>query len=99
VPDVPGRGERVMSGKHHQTTTPWWRRLGRRPPVEKPRRLLAEMVDVTGVAHWVTREAFEQGLGERTGFYVVVCGRRIAVASMVTPPERSCWSCQEARAC
>ena len=92
--DVPGRRVRVMSGKHH--TPPWWRRLGRRPPAEKPRRLLTEMVDGVGLAHWVSREAFEQGLREGTGCYVVLCGRRIAAASMVTPPERSCRSCQEA---
>ena len=42
---------------------------------------------------------FEQGLREGTGHFVVVCGRRIAVASMAAPPERSCWPCQEARAC
>jgi len=97
VRDVPGCGVRVMSGKHHKTKTPWWRRVGRRPLAEKPRRLLTEMVDGAGLAHWVTREAFEQGLCEGTGCYVVLCGRRIAAASMVTPPERSCWFCQEAR--
>ncbi|MBV9448238.1 MAG: hypothetical protein JO345_20325 [Streptosporangiaceae bacterium] len=47
----------------------------------------------------MTSEAFEQGLREGTGHFVVVCGRRIAVASMAAPPERSCWPCQEARAC
>lgn len=61
--------------------------------------MLAEMVDGAGVAHWVSREAFEQGLDEGTGFYVVLCGRRIAVASMAAPPERACWPCQEARTC
>ncbi|MBV8540604.1 MAG: hypothetical protein JO364_08640 [Pseudonocardiales bacterium] len=56
----------------------------------------------TGVEHWLTPEAFEQGLREHTGCYVVLCGRRIAVASMVTPPGPSCLPCQqawEARAC
>ncbi|MBV9011655.1 MAG: hypothetical protein JO272_06315 [Pseudonocardiales bacterium] len=60
---------------------------------------MAEMVDGTGLAHWVTREAFEQGLREGTGCYEVLCGRRIAAASMAAPPERSCWSCQESRTC
>lgn len=95
--DVPGRREHVMSSKHHKP--PWWRRVGRRPQADKPRRLVTEMADGAGWAHWVTSEAFEQGLREGTGHFVVVCGRRIAVASMVAPPERSCWPCQEARAC
>jgi hypothetical protein len=86
-----------MSGKHHKT--PWWRRLGRRPQGEKPRRLLTEMVDGAGLAHWVSRAAFEQGLREGTGRYEVLCGRRIAAASMVTPPERASWPSQQAPAC
>jgi hypothetical protein len=65
-----------MSGKHHKT--PWWRRLGRRPQGEKPRRLLTEMVDGAGLAHWVSREAFEQGLREGTG----------RCCSIMLPPER-----------
>jgi hypothetical protein len=86
-----------MSGKHHKL--PWWRRLSRRPPVSTPRPLMTEIVDGAGWAHCVTREAFEQGLREGTGYFEVLCGRRIAVASMAAPPERSCWPCQEARAC
>ena len=78
--DVPGCGVRVMSGKHRKTKTRWWRCVGRRHQEQKPRRLLTEMVDSTGLAHWVTHEAFDQGLRERTGHYLVLCGRRIAVA-------------------
>lgn len=85
-----------MSGTHHQL--PWWRGGGRRAQPSKPRLLVSEMVDDTGVARWVTRKAVEQGLGEATGCYEVVGGRRIAVASMLTPPQRCCWGCQQARA-
>jgi hypothetical protein len=77
-----------MGGKHHKP--PWWRRLGRQRQVEKPRPWMAEMVDGAGVAHWVSTDAYEQGLRERTGFYVVLCGRRIAAGSMAAPPERAC---------
>jgi hypothetical protein len=51
----------------------------------------------TGLEHWVTPEAYEQGMREGTGFYVVLCGRRIPVASMVTPPGPCCLPCQQAR--
>jgi hypothetical protein len=85
-----------MSGRHSPPR--WWRRLGRRTPVEKPRPLMPQLVEgATGVEHWLTPEAFEQGLREHTGFYLVLCGRRIPVASMVTPPGPSCLPCQQAR--
>lgn len=54
-----------MSGHHHKP--PWWRRVGRRPQASKPRPPVTEMVDGAGWAHWVTSEAFEQGLREGTG--------------------------------
>jgi hypothetical protein len=83
-----------MNGKHHKP--PWWRRVVRRAPAEKPQPWMAEMVDGAGVAHWVSPEAYEQGLRECTRFYMVLCGRRIAVGSMTAPPERAYCSCQEA---
>lgn len=85
-----------MSGKHHKLR--WWRRLGRRPQETKPRWLVTAMVEgSTGLEHWVTPEAFEQGMREGTGCYMVLCGRRIAVASMAAPSGPSCLPCQQAR--
>lgn len=83
-----------MSGKHHKP--PWWRRLrtsGNQPC--RPRRFLTELVEgATGCAHLVTSEDFEQGMSQRTGFYQVLCGRRIAAAGMTAPPSRYCNSCR-----
>ncbi|MBV9139321.1 MAG: hypothetical protein JO115_00075 [Pseudonocardiales bacterium] len=91
-----------MTGKHHQPKPPWWRLgalwrhlRGRRHPVSPPRHV-NEIVDGdSGLVHWATDEAFEQGLRERTGRYLVLCGREIPVASMVTPPGRLCEPCAE----
>jgi hypothetical protein len=78
-----------MNGKHRKP--PWWRRgRDREPQLNRPRWSLTEMVDGDGWAHLVTSDEFEASLRERTGRYVVVCGRCIAVASMVTPPTRPC---------
>jgi hypothetical protein len=88
-----------MKGKHHKP--PWWRlgalwrRLsGQHPGVTPPPVHLNPIVDgYDGVVHLVTDGDFEQGLRERTGQYVVLCGLRINVASMVTPPGRACEPC------
>ncbi|MBV9143686.1 MAG: hypothetical protein JO115_22675 [Pseudonocardiales bacterium] len=91
-----------MTGRHHQPSPPWWRLgalwrylSGRRQPVSPPRHV-TEIVDGdSGQVHWATDEAFEQGLREHTGHYLVLCGRKIAVASMVTPLGRCCEPCAE----
>ncbi|MGH3868856.1 MAG: hypothetical protein ACRDQ4_22605 [Pseudonocardiaceae bacterium] len=46
------------------------------------------------VGDLVTSEAFEAGLREGAGGYEVLCGRRIASASMVTEPDCYCRPCQ-----
>lgn len=81
-----------MSGKHHQPS--WWRRGRGARHQAPPRWSLTEMVDSAGWAHLVTSEAFEVGLREGVGGYEVLCGRRIASASMVTEPDRYCRPCQ-----
>jgi hypothetical protein len=90
-----------MTGKHH---TPWWWRLGalwrrrggRHHQESPPPGYLSEMVDGSdGWAHLVTVEAYAQGLREGTGFFTVLCGRRIPVASMAAPPDYRCVPCHE----
>jgi len=84
-----------MSGKHHKP--PWWRWRGGRgggAQVSRPRWSLTEMVDgADGWAHLVTPKAFEQGLREGMGRYQVLCGRRIAAASMAARPRGYCRPC------
>lgn len=48
-----------------------------------------------GWAHLITVEAYEQGLRDHTGFFTVLCGLRIPVASMAAPPEHRCFPCHE----
>jgi hypothetical protein len=98
--EPPTVSELSVMGKHHKP--PWWRlsalwrRLcGRDHQVVPPRKHLNPIVDGhTGRVHLITDAAFEQGLQEHTGRYSVLCGLQINVASMVTPPGRSCESCQ-----
>lgn len=45
------------------------------------------------MVHWATEEAFEEDLRAHTGYYRVLCGREIAIASMVTPPGFFCEPC------
>ncbi|MBV9143454.1 MAG: hypothetical protein JO115_21505 [Pseudonocardiales bacterium] len=94
-----GAGSAVMSGKHCKPL--WWRlgalwrRLcGRGRQVSPPPVHLNPLVDgYDGLVHLITDGSFEQGLRERTGRYSVLCGLTINVASMVTPPGRSCERC------
>lgn len=53
------------------------------------------MVDGEDREHLVTHENYEQGLSEGSGFYLAVCGRRIAVGGMTAPPRYCCYPCQE----
>lgn len=74
----------------------WWRLGGRHHQESPPPRYLSEMVDGSdGWAHLITVEAYEQGLQDGTGFYAVLCGLQIPVASMAAPPEHRCFSCHE----
>lgn len=90
-----------MSGQHRKP--PWWRlgalwrRLrGQHRQVKPPPPYLIPIVDGTnGWEHLATEAAFEQGLQEHTGRYMVLCGRQINVASMVTPPAWPCQPCHE----
>jgi hypothetical protein len=81
----------LVSGKHHKAG--WWRRAGRGRQESGPRRYLTEMVDRTGSAHLLLREAFEQGLRDGTGRYLTVCGRRIESGSLSARPQRCCRPC------
>lgn len=74
-----------------------WRRLRAHPDQNSPSRgYLAVMVDGRdGWEHLVTVEAYEQGLRDHTGFFMVLCGRRIPVASMTAPPKHGCFPCHE----
>lgn len=87
----------MMGGKHSKPS--WWRR-GRDKPLDarRPRWFLTEMVDGDGFAHLVTSEEFEAGLSAGGGRYLVVCGRRITVASMASSPVHHCRPCQVLRA-
>ena len=92
--------ELSVRGKHHKQ--PWWRLSalwrwlsGRDHHAATPQEHLNPIVDGhTGWVHLTTDTAFEQGLREHTGHYTVLCGLQINIASMVTPPGRSCQSCQ-----
>lgn len=82
-----------MGGKHR--TPPWWRRIRRARPSAPPQ--LSELVDDDGTAHYVTDDAVEAGVREGSGYYGVLCGQRVAVTSMLTPPERFCRNCDTLR--
>jgi hypothetical protein len=87
-----------MKGKHHKS--PWWRlgalrRCLGRYEASPPPGHLSEMVDGSGWAHLVTREAYEQGLRDHTGHYQVLCGLQILAASMAAPPDHFCVLCHE----
>lgn len=89
-----------MKGRHHQSKPPWWhlgswwqRARGREHPVSPPRRLNEVVSGDDRVVHWATEEAFEEDLRAGTGYYRVLCGREIAIASMVTPPGFFCEPC------
>lgn len=83
----------MMCGRHSKPS--WWRRGRDKPPgARRPRWSLTEMVDGDGFAHLVTHKEFEAGLRAGLGRYLVVCGRRITVASMAASPTRHCRPCQ-----
>ncbi|MBV9140946.1 MAG: hypothetical protein JO115_08500 [Pseudonocardiales bacterium] len=88
-----------MGGKHRKPSRrgALWRRLiGREHQEAKPPRArLNPIVDGnTGCTHFITDDAFLEGLRARTGLYVVLCGITIPAASMVTPPGRTCENCR-----
>jgi len=87
----PTGGYAAVGGKHRKP--PWWRRARQAP--QPPH--LTELVDSDGTAHYGTDDAFEEGWREGSGYYWVLCGKRVAVASMLTPPERFCRNCDTLR--
>lgn len=80
-------------GQHRKQS--WWRHRDRRgdQQARRPPGYLAELVDGAGRAHLVTRQAYEKGVLERSGWFEALCGR-VAVGSMAAPPRFSCHSCQ-----
>lgn len=79
-------------GKHHK---PRWWRPDRDEEGRRPRRHLSCLVDGDDrQEHLITDEAYQEGLRAGRGAYQVLCGRVVAVASMVTPPGRRCQACQ-----
>lgn len=84
-------------GKHRKPRWWWWagRKRGQQE-VSQPLGFLSLLIDGDDrQAHQLTEQAYEEGLRGGAGYYQVLCGRVIPVASMVTPPGHPCPSCQQ----
>lgn len=84
----------MRAGRRHRRARRWRWRRGRCRCAPLPWEPLTEIVcGPTGQSHLITEAAYTRGLQEGHGIYEVLCGRRIEVASMVTPPGPQCDRC------
>lgn len=63
----------------------------------RPGRRPVELVDArTKTAHFLTLDAYDEGLHSPGVGYVALCGAEVAPAAMVEPGQGYCWPCRSA---